>query len=68
MSENGEAEIAAVPQAEDAAAAELYKEEANEYFKSMYIRHSFRCHVPINNNRINIHSHVYQRVNPQFSE
>jgi len=42
MSENGEAEIAAVPQAEDAAAAELYKEEANEYFKSMYIRHSFR--------------------------
>ncbi|KAH0952518.1 hypothetical protein HN011_001736 [Eciton burchellii] len=33
MSENGEAEIAVVPQAEDAAAAELYKEEANEYFK-----------------------------------
>lgn len=33
MSENGGAETAAVPQAVDVAKAELFKEEANEYFK-----------------------------------
>lgn len=37
MSEN--AEIAAVsPQTGDLARAEMYKEEANEYFKSMFTR------------------------------
>ncbi|XP_012231410.1 serine/threonine-protein phosphatase 5 [Linepithema humile] len=34
MSENGGAEISAVPQAGDGARAELFKEEANEYFKN----------------------------------
>lgn len=40
MDDKGRGDVASVPPAtsEDAARAELYKEEANEYFKSTYAR------------------------------